>query len=161
MEPHALEIGAVSAIRVYIGPPTKAGRLYPRYDKESGILAVESSVAREWRYGLDIDGRLVFDLDNDRLLANFDLHIPKERWVRDLALSWPATVPLGNLIFTSETIAQQSVHSSLRVRSDPNLQQVQIDIGSNEADAKIALSERCIALLARNELAGFLVKNFA
>lgn len=65
----------MTGIVVVTAPPTIAGRLYPRYVEDAGILAVQSKVMRPWPFGVDIDGRIVFDLDADRTLANFDLHV--------------------------------------------------------------------------------------
>jgi hypothetical protein len=81
----------VTGIMVSVGQPSPEGALEPRYDKESRILAAESPVPAEWPFGVDIDGRIVFDLSSDRTIMNFDLHIGESRWVEDPAITWLAT----------------------------------------------------------------------
>lgn len=61
--------------RVEVLKSTPKSRLYPRYDEEAGILAIESRVQRGWPFGFTIGGDIVFDIDKDRILANVDLHI--------------------------------------------------------------------------------------
>jgi hypothetical protein len=152
-----METRNVNAIRVDIRPPTTAGRLYPRYDAESRILAVESSVQREWPFGIDIDGVLVFDLDEQHCLANVDLHVPKNRWVRDLGAEVTLISRPGDLIFLPEALAQKSFNLPIRVRTNKQAQRIRIEIGATKADRAIALSESCAALLAGNNLAGFVI----
>src|SRR5262245_54257999 len=93
-------------IKVLVRSPSKRGRLYPRYDKEAGILAVESRDPRPWPYGVNIDGSLVFDADGDGLLANFDLHVRADLWQRTSAriLVWPPDVKTGDIVFPEETL---------------------------------------------------------
>ncbi|MGH8174772.1 MAG: hypothetical protein ACREV5_00750 [Steroidobacter sp.] len=153
-----METRDVRTISVNVKPPTKAGRLYPRYDEESGILAVESSVQRDWLFGIDIDGTLVFDLDEQRVLANFDLHIPKDRWERDLGPDATLISRPGDLMLTPESIAQKSFNLPIRVRTDSQAQRLRIEIGVAKADHAVALSESCVALLARNDLVGFVIR---
>jgi hypothetical protein len=146
-------------IKVDVQRPTEAGRLYPRYDKEADILVLASRRAREWIYGVDVDGRIVFDLDRDRVLANCDLHIPMNRWARDLEIEWPAGTRLGDVAFSKDTVAHKSFHLPLEVRSDPSGQYIRIEIGETLPDEFIALSDCCIALLALGELVGLLVRD--
>jgi ribose 5-phosphate isomerase B len=101
---------------VEIGPKTDLGRLYP--DDLAGILAVESKLQRPWPFGVDIDGRIIFDIDQCRVLANFDLHIPKKRWTKESLIVPPVQRCLGDLIFSQETIEIKSFSLPLRVRSD-------------------------------------------
>jgi hypothetical protein len=79
----ASEAKPMSSIKVSVPPPTEAGRLYPRYVKDARILAVESTVARPWPFGVNIDGTRICDLDEWRVLANFDVHWPRSRWKRE------------------------------------------------------------------------------
>ena len=148
----------MTTIRVIAEPPTSAGRLYPRYDQEAGILAVESPVARLWMFGVDIDGRIIFDLDEHRVLANVDLHFPKHRWVRDLDHGLPTAAPPGDIVFAPETVAYKSFSQPLRVRTDDKGQRLRIELGDKKPDRAIALSESCIALLAGHELVGFMME---
>jgi hypothetical protein len=155
--PDRQEAGSMTALRVVTEPATSAGRLYPRYDQEAGILAAESAVPRLWMFGVDIDGRIIFDLDEHRVLANVDLHFPKHRWVRDLGDDAPVAAPPADLVFTPETVAYKSFSLPLRVRADRRAQRLRIELGDKRPDRAIALSESCVALLAGHELAGFVV----
>lgn len=66
----------MTGIVVVTAPPTIAGRLYPRYVEGAGILAVQSKVMRPWPFGVDIDGRIVFDLDAERTVATSTFMFP-------------------------------------------------------------------------------------
>jgi hypothetical protein len=151
----------MSGIRVIVQAPTPGGRLYPRYIEDIGFLVLRSPVERDWPYGFNVSGAMVFDLDEDRVLANFDFHIPKRRWVRDLPEGMAAIASPGDLAFTEETILHKTFDLPLRARTDRATQCVRIEFGSKQPDRQIALSESCIALLAKDELVGFFVKNFS
>ena len=72
-------------------------------------MAVESRVARPWPFGVNIDGVLVCDLDDWRVLANFDLYIPRRRWKTERAgEETPKIAPPGDLAFTPETVKTKS-----------------------------------------------------
>jgi hypothetical protein len=151
----------VSGIVVSVKPPSDAGRLYPRYDEESGILALESRVKRAWPFGIDVDGALVFDLDDQRILANFDLHVPMNRWKRDLEENTPRIAPAADLEFAQQTVAQKSFHLPLRLSCDSKAKRLRIELGTAKPDRAVALSASCIALLANHELVGFLIDGIA
>src|SRR5947208_2842602 len=108
-------------IRVLVQPPTKRGRLYPRYDEDAGILVLESREPRALPYGLDIDGVIVFDIDESRVLANLDLHIRADLWERASTAFWPNEVNSGDLAFPDETLKTKSFHLPQRVRTNPNV----------------------------------------
>jgi hypothetical protein len=148
----------MSGIKVAVQRPTEAGRLYPRYDRETDILVLESPKIRDWVYGVDVDGRIVFDLDRQKVLANCDLHVGMSRWARDLEMEWPAGTRPGDIAFSEEAVAQKSFHLPLQVRSDRSARYIRIAIGETAPDELIALSGCCIALLAEDELVGFLVQ---
>ena len=103
------------AIKVTVAEAAPEGALEPRYDEESQILAAESPVPAEWPFGVDIDGRVVFDLGSDRTLMNFDLHIGREYWDDDPSLRWPAGAQRGRLIFDEEAVKVKSFHLALRI----------------------------------------------
>jgi hypothetical protein len=71
-----LETWTMTSLKVEVGAPLA------RYDKESDILAVSSETPRDWPDGVDVDGNIVFDLDAQRALANFDVHIGRGLWKR-------------------------------------------------------------------------------
>jgi hypothetical protein len=151
----------VTGILVSVAPPTSHGRLYPRYDKASGILAAESKVERPWPFGIDIDGRLIFDVDQQGVLANFDLHVPRDRWQKNLEDELPRIASPGDLVFSSEAIATKSFSLPLQVRTDRLSCRLRIEFGWNKPDRAIALSDSCVALLSADELVGFAIKDIA
>ena len=95
----------MSGICVSVGPSTESARLFPRYDRESDILEVTSGVPRDWAFGVDIDGNIVFDVDSSRVLSNFDLLIPERLWERGLRQLWPERGRMGSLVFAPETLS--------------------------------------------------------
>lgn len=148
----------MSRINVTIGPPSPAGALEPRYDRESQILAAESPVAAEWPFGVDIDGRLVFDLAGDRTLMNLDLHIAASRWVKDSEVQWPSSGRPGVLVFDAGSVAEKSFHLPLEVKVDPGSQVVLIEIGDMTGAQPVRLSNDCVALVTEGALAGFVLR---
>jgi hypothetical protein len=117
-------------------------------------------VPRDWPFGIDIDGRVVFDLDADRTLASFDLHVPRSRWQKTLAAEevLPAVAPAGDIVFSKEAIAKKSFNMPLSARCDSNRSVVKLQFGEANADRSIQLSERCLALLAGSNLVGFVIR---
>ena len=149
----------MKGISVSVAPATEQGRLYPRYAEDVGFLVIESRFERPWPFGVDIDGRVVFDIDENRILSNVDLHIPKARWKRDLGDDVPSVAPLGDLIFSQEAIKTKSFSLPLRVRADARVRRVRIEFGTEAPDRFIALSGLCIALLSGAELVGFAINS--
>lgn len=148
----------MTGIKVIIEPAALQGALEPRYDEESRILAAESPVSAEWPFGVDIDGRMVFDLGPDRTLMNFDLHVGCQLWEEDPRLSWPAATRRGRLVFAEEAIATKSFNLPLRVTTDRECRLVRIDIGSAQGGTPIAISNDCVALQRNGDLVGFVVR---
>lgn len=104
------------------------------------------------------DGTLVFDLDDQRVLANFDFHVPRDRWLRSLNEDQPSMIaPPGDLEFSLTTVQHKSFHLPIQARTDASGRRLRIDIGSEMPSRAVALSDRCIALLAGDKLAGFLI----
>jgi hypothetical protein len=108
-----------------------------------------------------VDGALVFDLDEQRILANFDLHVPMNRWQRDLEGNTPRIAPAGDIEFAQQTVAQKSFHLRLRLSSDSKARRLRIELGTAKPDRAVGLSASCIALLASHELVGFLIDGIA
>jgi hypothetical protein len=57
------------SIDVLVREATPAGRLYAHYSEESQMLTLASRSPRAWPFGIDIDGRIVFDIDEGRVAA--------------------------------------------------------------------------------------------
>jgi hypothetical protein len=90
----------MARIEVEIGEPSAEGSLFPLYDTAANVLAVSSRVERDWPYGIDIDGRIIFDIDVKRSLANFDVIIPKNKWTVLKSCKTPAPKEKASLHFT-------------------------------------------------------------
>lgn len=148
----------MSSIAVSVGPVDPRGQLEPRYDSDAEILAAESPVPAEWRFGVDIDGRVVFDLAEDRMLMNFDLHIGQRRWTTDPGLRWSEVARRGTLRFSQESVAAKSFHLPLLVRTDRDHELVRIDIGDSSGSEIVQLAEACIAFVRDGMLAGFILR---
>lgn len=162
MDPSAVEARPMTSIKVYVLAPTEAGRLYPRYVNEGGILAVESTVARPWPFGVDIDGGVVFDLDEWRVLANFDLHMRRSLWKRERLEDEVATIATpGDLAFAPETVETKSFSIPLTVRMDPRTGRVSMRFGALKPDRAVELSPMCSALLREDNLLGFDIRDIA
>lgn len=65
--------------------------------------------------------------------------------------------PPGDLEFALTTVNRKSFHLPIQARTDASGRNLRIDIGSAVASRAVALSDRCIALLADDKLAGFLI----
>jgi hypothetical protein len=148
----------MSLLSVGCAPPTDAGRLYPRYDSESRILVMESRLKRPWKFGINIDGMLICDLDEDRMLANVDLHYDRERWVRREDIAWPASAIEADIVFESEVTETQSLAIPVDVVSDETATVVRIRFGERQPDTAVALSEACVAEIETDELVGLVAR---
>lgn len=149
----------MSAIAVKVAPATTEGRLYARYVSSAGILAVESRVPQPWPIGVDIDGRIVFDLNSDRKLMNFDLHIPKSRW---RIASLPSTTLIarpGDIVFSEESVRVKSFSLVIDAQWSPDTRNLRIALGDRTADRAVSLSEKCAALLGGALLVGFWIRD--
>lgn len=146
-------------IRVELSRPTARGRLYPRYNNEADLLEVGSSVPREWTYGIDIDGTVIFDIDADRILANFDLLIPKRLWeVTSIPLN-PHSSRQVDLRISEGSITHKSFHLPLTVMTNHSRSCAYILFGTTESSTSwITLSDSCLALVLQDRLRGFFVK---
>src|SRR5688572_1233760 len=82
----------MGGIPVTVGPPTAEGRLYPRYKNSSGIFALESGLG-PWPHAVTIDGPLILDFDENRILANVELVARMGAWKGKLATAQPLASP--------------------------------------------------------------------
>jgi hypothetical protein len=153
-----MEAGFVMGIQIEVHSPVRGVLLSPHYDADADILSVTSGSQIDWPYGIDIDGNLVFDLDAQRRLVNFDLHIPRRLWSRAKLKEWPRSSIAGNLAFSKQAIDQKSFNTPINVMHDKEQGILSIGIGSEQRDRVIEISKSCIALLHQSELVGFLVK---
>jgi hypothetical protein len=146
----------MKAISVELRPPSRPGRLWPKYDREAGVIEVASEVAREWPYGVNIGASIVFDIDANMILANFDVLIPRKRWRKQADPKKPLHARDADLKFSHETLKQKSFSFPLVVSSDREGKRVVVAFQDSAADAPaVALSDRCFAYVRAGELLGF------
>lgn len=146
-------------IQIKLKTATSHGRLYPRYDTDANILEVESTVPRSWPYGVDIDGRIIFDIDADFILANVDILIPRRRWKLATSLEEPQGLRDMDIEFSQASVKHKSYHLPVEVQTDGSKSRVYVSIGETEQRATwVALSERCLVLVAEDRLKGFFLK---
>lgn len=141
-------------INVGLRPPSRAGRLFPRYDDVADILEVSSAVQRDWPLGIDVDGRLIFDMDGDGLVVNIDLLIPRRRWKIG---GWPghSNAQKADVLLAPETIAVKSHSMPISILTDEDRSYAVIRLGRCAGSPRsIELSERCYAVLEGNRLCG-------
>lgn len=150
----------MSGISVTVHAPTPAGRLYPRYDRGVNYLIMQSEVDRPWVEGFDIDASIILDLDKDLLPANIDLHIPMRSWEQGLSHTFDWSAPAGDLAFARDVLDQPEINVPVQCRTDADRRIVHIEIGSTRHDRTVALSDKCLALLAGDELVGFVARDF-
>lgn len=142
-------------IEVLVRPATSEGRLFPSYDGDSGILSATSSVDRPWMKGADIDGSVLFDVDEHRVLTNIDVLIPKAKWKSTRAAVRPLGSINGDLIFSEQTLATKSFSLPITVDASADKSQVVVRFGRMPYTETVALSDDCIGLLHGNTLSGF------
>lgn len=128
----------------------------PRYDDDAGVIEVTSDSAREWQYGINVGAAVVFDLDADRVMLNFDVLIPKKRWKLRLDPGKPEYAREADLQFDQDTLRAKSFSLPVIVSSDSARRHVLIAFGELAPDATpTALSDRCFAFIERGVLLGF------
>ena len=139
--------------------PSAAGRLIPRYDPESNVLSIESDIVRPWPYGVNIDGLVLLDLDENRILAAVELLIPRTRW-KELGSQepWPRFAKPSDLMFRPETIAKKTHHLPVSAVTDPSRNDVLITFSSVAPNRWIQLSDNALAAVGSDELLGFRVR---
>lgn len=135
----------MNGLAVVIASPTNKGRLHTRYDREAEVLIAESRVERPWPFGIDIDGSIIFDLDEERRLACVDVHTPKRYWIDGAGPTFAKRPPAGDLVFTEEAVLLKSFSQRIRITRDRTRQLVHVEFDSNQQDPRLAaLSDSCI-----------------
>jgi len=147
-------------IEILVREATPEGRLYPRYSEESQMLILASPVSRDWPLGIDVDGRVVFDIDANRVVANVDIHIPKHRWSPGRLPPWPKKSEAGDLAFSEEAIAKKSFSFPIRMVCNEERSSVLLYLDDQDPDRVIQLSDDCGALVRGNLLIGLLARSF-
>lgn len=144
----------MSAIKIATRPPTSAGRLYPRYERGAKLIALESRVARRWPHGVNVDGTLVFDLDEERVLANLDIHVPRDQWMENRDVAWPGPASKADIVFDEATVETKAFTLPVEVLTDSGRRVVEVVIGARGPAERWELSESCYALTRGDALVG-------
>ena len=149
----------MTTLSVFIVRPV--ARLTPRYDREANVLEVSTpGPLYDVPYGPNVNGCIIFDLNADRVLVNFDVLIPRIRWRHsDAHWSWSAEAPAVSLGFTEPTVRLKSFHLPLELRYSEHTESLSIFFGRpSGAENAFSLSRSCLAFVAGTRLAGFLIR---
>ena len=146
-------------VTISIGKPSYLGELYPKYDRQAHILEIGSQIVRPWPYGIDINAGIIFDIDENYMLANIDLLRRKSLWQRVSKLLRPSVYTPGVILLTPESIKHKSFHVQFTVTTNQNTSQVLISFGEeSSATSWIELSSKCFAKVERDQLKGFFIE---
>lgn len=148
---------ATNALGVVLRDATTAGRLYPRYDGAADLLVVESLERPDLPHGVNVDSLVLFDLDAERSLVDFELLRPRRLW----QVVEPFPDPLlsngpADIAFTEATVNQAHVRLPVHVITNAEHSRVRITFGRRRgAEQAVELSPDCRALIAGERLVGF------
>lgn len=143
----------MGGIPITVGRPTGPGRLYPRYLNRSKIFVIQSPMTRSCPHGVNIDGRLILDFDEDRILVGVELlgrigGKGKTQVTRPSAT--PGDIHLGEAL-TGSYEYDWPVIWNYDVQQD--MGRIRFDDG--DFDRAVALSDTASALLRADHLIGF------
>ena len=144
----------MGGIPVTVGPPTAAGRLYPRYKNSIKILVLESSGLRSCPHGVNIDGTLILDFDEARILAGVELISGMSGWNGKMAVDKPLAKP-GNIGLGGDLIGTSDFDWPVVVSKDVQRDMARISFDDGEFNRAVALSDAASALLRDDCLVGF------
>lgn len=133
--------------------------LCPNYDFEADLLTISNINQEEWSYGIDIDGKIVFDFNSNYTLSSFDVLIPKKLWevVSDFEILEP--MYNGKLKISEESIKIKSFHLPVKVHTNEDKTLVKVLFGGSEKwNSIVKLSEKCYTLVYSSILKGFFIK---
>jgi len=144
----------MNGIPVTVEPPTDASRLYPRYKNSIGILTLESVLPGICSHGVNIDGTLMLDFDENRRLTYVELIAPMSAWKGKSAVAQPLGRP-GD-IRLAETLSGQIDHDwPVMVTKDVQRDMARISFGDAGFNRAVSLSDKASALLKDDKLTGF------
>lgn len=145
-------------IEVEIKQVEKSWNMFPRYDYESDILEVRNPDVVDWPFGVDIDGNLIFDLDKEKSLVNFDLHIPMQYWEEVDIIRKPEIKSRGVLKFTENTLKIKSFNIPIKVFKNKAANILLVEFGENVMQGYgVKISDACIAILKGKYLVAFYI----
>ncbi|WP_299676075.1 hypothetical protein [uncultured Dokdonia sp.] len=140
-------------------------RLYPKYDSESGILEIQTKTPTDWVFGLDINGTIIFDINDKFIIENIDILIPKWKWEKYSGkLPWSEKVLKNkSVIFTKETINKKSFYINEGIQAFFDDKNLFFGFSSNSKydilnkSKGIILSEDCYLLIQESYIVGVIL----
>lgn len=143
----------MTGIPVSVAPPTPEGRLYPRYQNSIGILTLSTNMPRPCPFGINIDGSLIFDFDEGRVLAGVELVLPMRAWKGKASTSKPRGAA-GNLLLSAHQQAPTEYGWPVTISKNVQTDAARISFGRGDYNRSVGLSESCCALLLDDQLTG-------
>ena len=150
----------INMIKIKLNTRTNLGDLTPKYDREADLLTVTSSSITEWTYGIDIDGTVIFDINENYIVENIDLLVREGLWEIDVNLKRPVTRAEAKIEIDKESVLIKSFNCpNLKVltNSDKNIISLLFDDSVSDFQG-IRVSKYCIALVKENLLLGFYIE---
>lgn len=146
------------ACEVYIEPYEQHYSLSVGYDREGGLLYLETPNLVECPYGINIDNGIILDLDSRASLRFVECICQLRHWPRD-ELCWPRDANRwGRIVFKWSA-------SSRSVFVEPDYVSCQLDHrngvaairwGTYSESSVIRVGPDCVACLCRGKLVGFI-----
>ncbi len=145
------------SLTVVVTDATTAGRIYPRYDDAADLLIVERLVRPDLPYGVNVNSLVLFDLDSERRLVDFELLRPRRLWqVVEPFPETPRSVGPADIAFTEAAVDREHVRLPVHVITNAEHSRVKIMFGRGRGAVKaVELSADCQALIAGERLVGF------
>jgi hypothetical protein len=144
----------MSGVPVTVGPPTDAGRLFPRYKNSIGILTLESGSHGVCPHGVNIDNSIILDFDEDRVLVGVELIAPMSAW-KGKARVAPPFGKTGDIRLGGGLSTRVHYDWPVMVSKDVQRDMALITFGDSEFNRAVALSAKVSALLHDEHLIGF------
>lgn len=120
--------GTMNGVPVTVETATDAGRLYPSYKNSIGIFTLETELLRTCPIGVNIDGMLMLDFDEDRVLAGVELLLPMSGWKGKTSVAQPLA-RTGNIILSGSLSGQVEYDWPILVSKDVQRKKANISFG--------------------------------
>lgn len=144
----------MTGVPVLVGPATGTGRLYPRYRNSIGIMTLASAVPRECPHGVNIDGTIILDFDELRVLAGVELIAPMSAWKGKTGVAQPLG-QAGDILLPEGLSGNIDYDWPVITSKDVQRDMARINFGRSDFNRAVALSDTASALLHDDHLTGF------
>lgn len=145
-------------IRINRSEKTREGRLYPRYVGGVGLI-LETNVERDWVNGFDIEGSIIFDVDQHNTLCSVEILLEKKYWIEKKIEFHHRTWKEMDLSVSESVTEEKSFDINWKVYKDSNSGLLLIDFGVGEKVDCVCLSAKCWAIIRDGCLVGFYIVN--